>query len=368
MAKSYNVIQWGTGYTGLHALKYILWNRHLNVVGLKCYTEAKEGHDAGVLAGCAPIGIKATRDTDALLALKADCVIYMPRDPLGDPTEPDSPSEAWVTELVRILESGHNVVTSIASGTHHRQLRHGEEFRRRLNDACVKGGSSLLFTGFDPGFSDVLAYSMSGAVGGISGIRTWEICDYSAYPVTETLSHMGYGTRPEDLPDGAMNVVRATWGGVPYLLGEALGVEVEDIRIDADFYLSPKTFTAPGGLLVKEGTIGALRFSIHGIVDGKPMLSVNHVTRIGQDMAPDWPAIGRDGGYRVEIDAYPPFFGEFPMGLPGGTGTTFEDAMAMTAARCVNCVEPVVKAEPGYRSVLELPLLGGWYAVGTRSA
>lgn len=367
MSKTYNVIQWGTGYTGLHSLKFILMNRHLNLVGVKCYTAEKEGQDAGELAGGSPIGVKATRDMHALLKLKADCVIFMPRDALVDPSIPGGPSEAWLNELVAILESGHNVVTSIASGTHYRHLQDGIGFKRRLDQACAKGRSSVLFTGFDPGFSDILAYTMSGPVGGINAIRTWEICDYATYPITTTLTQMGYGVRPESLPVGAMGVVRATWGGVPYLLAEALGVEIEDLEIDADMFLSPRTFTAPGGLLVEEGTVAALRFSVTGIVEGKRMLSVNHVTRIGQDMAPDWPTIGRDGGYRVEVDAFPPFTGDFPMGLPGGTGSTFKDAMAMTAGRCVNCVEAVVQAAPGYRSVLDLPIIGGRYAVGRRS-
>jgi 4-hydroxy-tetrahydrodipicolinate reductase len=106
-----------------------------------------------------------------------------------------------------------------------------------------------------------------------------------------------------------------------------------------------------------------LRFSVSGIVAGSPMLVVNHVTRIGPEMGPSWPTIGSDGGYRVEIDSFPPFKGEFPMGLPGGTGSTFADAMAMTAGRCVNCVEPVVNAKPGYRTFLDLGPLGGRHAL-----
>jgi 2,4-diaminopentanoate dehydrogenase len=353
------VIQWGTGYTGSYALKYILMHPGLELVGVKCHTAEKEGRDAGELAGGEAAGIKATRDGAALLSLGADCVVYMPRDPLGDPTVPDSPSEVWLSELCGILESGHNVVTSIASGTHHKHLHDGERFRARLDDACRKGGSSLLFAGFDPGFSDILAITMTGAVGGITAVRTWEICDYSTYPIAETLTQMGYGVKPEDLPAGAMAVVKATWGGVPYLLGDALGLVVDDIAIDADLYLAPESFTAPGGLYVEKGTVAGLRFTVSGLVGGVPMLSVNHVTRIGTDMAPDWPSIGRDGGYRVEIDSFPPFRGDYPMGLPGGTGSTFADAMAMTAGRCVNCVEAIVQAAPGYRSVLDLPLMAG---------
>lgn len=364
--RKYRVIQWGAGYTGYYSIKYVLMNPKLELVAIKCHTEEKEGKTAGELSGGQPAGVRATRNARELLDVEADCIIYMPRDPFVDPSVPGNAAAVWFEEMLAILASGKNVVTSLTAGTHHRHLQNGQRFVDQLNAACAKGKSSVLFTGFDPGFSDVLAYTMSGAVGGVTQIRTWEIVDYGDYTVPETLHAMGYGKRPQELSADGVNVVRLTWGGVPYLLAEALGVVVEELKVETDFYLSPRTFTAPGGLVVKEGTIGALKFAVIGVVNGKPMLIVNHVTRIGPAMAPEWPTIGRDGGYRVEIDSFPPFRGDFPMGFPGGTGTTLADAMAMTAGRCVNAVEAVVNAKPGYRTFLDLPPLGGRYTLTPR--
>jgi hypothetical protein len=45
---------------------------------------------------------------------------------------------------------------------------------------------------------------------------------------------------------------------------------------------------------------------------------------------------------------------DFPLGLPGGTGNAFDDALAMTAARSVNAIDAVIAAAPGYRSFREL--------------
>ena len=365
MQNKYRVVQWGAGYLGYYALRYILTNPKLELVGLKCYTMEKEGKTAGELCGMGPVGVKATRDTKALLATEADCLIYMPRDYFEDPSVPGNSSSVWFEELLTILASGKNVVTSICAGTHYRHLKDGEGFRAKLDAACRKGNSTVLFTGFDPGFSDILAITMSGAVGAIKKIDTWEMVDYGDYPIVDTLKAMGFGSRPENLPAGG-DFVKVNWGGVPHLMADALGVLIEDLTIDAGFYLAPRTFTAAGGLLIEQGTVGALRFSVSGFVGGKPMFVVNHITRIGQDMAPEWPKIGRDGGYRVEIDAFPPFRGDYPMGLPGGTGTTLSDAMCMTSARCVNAVEPVVQAPPGYISFLDLGPVCGRYAVASQ--
>jgi len=85
------VIQWGTGYTGAFALRYLINNPAYELVGVKCVTEAKEGTDAGEIAGLAPVGVTATRDAEALIATDAEVVIYMPRDPLADPSVAGSP-------------------------------------------------------------------------------------------------------------------------------------------------------------------------------------------------------------------------------------------------------------------------------------
>jgi 4-hydroxy-tetrahydrodipicolinate reductase len=365
MSKKYRVIQWGLGYTGRYSAGYILRNPNLQLVGAACFTAGKDGKDIGELCGLDRTGLTATRNTDSLLDTAADCVIYMPLDPLTDPSLPDSSASVWLKELLRILASGKNVVASMCSGAHYRNLARGEEFRRQINEACEAGKSSVFFTGLDPGFiSDALALNMASAVGDIEQIRTWEILDYSNYPQPEILNALGFGMPPEALSpqDGAARI-GVMWGGLPYIYADALGVTLEDTKIDADIYISPTSFTAPGGCRVEAGTIGALRFSVAGIVGGRPRFVVNHVTRLSNDMAPDWPRIGELGGYRIEIDGYPPFKGEFPMGLPGGSGSSFADAMIMTAARCVSSIDAIVQATPGYKTFLDLTPLAGKFTL-----
>jgi hypothetical protein len=113
---SIKVIQWGTGYTGSSALRYLINNPAYQLVGVKCVTDAKDGVDAGQIAGLAAIGVTATRDTDALLATDADIVVYMPRDLLADPSVPGSPARDWYEELLTILASGKNVLTRCVRG------------------------------------------------------------------------------------------------------------------------------------------------------------------------------------------------------------------------------------------------------------
>ena len=359
MAK-YRVIQWGSGFTGEIALRYLITNKSLELVGLRCYTDAKEGVDAGEVAGLPATGVAASRDVDELLSYKADCVIFMPRDALQDPSVPGSASAVWVSELEQILRSGSNVVTPICSGTHYKHLAHGEDFRARLQQAGEAGESTVLFTGLDPGFTDVLAFTMTSGVGNIRRIDTWELLHYGGYAVSETLQAMGFGLKPEDVPVQIIDAVRRNcWGGVPYAMADGLGVEVEKIDVTGEVELAEEPFVTDAGMTVPQGTIAAMRFTVTGVVGGEPLINIHHVNRLRREDAAHWPSLGRDGGYVVEIDSFPPLRGEFALGLPGGTGAALTDGFAITAARCVNCVGPVVQAAPGYRHFAELSVVGG---------
>lgn len=353
------VIQWGAGAVGMHALRFVTESRDLELVGAKCFTAGKAGRNVGDLLGGPPVGVALTQDTDTLLALPADVVLYMPRDVFLDPTVPDSPAAAWVDEVVRILESGKNVVSPLQSAMHWRQLADGETLRQRLEAACLAGGVTAFFTGLDPGFiSDCLAMTVASSSGSISQIRTLEVIDYDGYPGTDTIASMGFGHAAIGGSDASDDSLVPSWGCALWLVADSLGVELDDIVLATDTVAAPESFTSEGGLRIDKGTVAAMRWSLTGIVDGEPLIEATHVARMRADMAPDWPMIGAKGGYRVEIDGNPPLRAELPLGLDGGTGTCLGDALVMTAARCVNAIQTVVDAPPGYRLLTELPIYG----------
>jgi hypothetical protein len=251
------------------------------------------------------------------------------------------------------------VVTPIANGMHWMQLANGSDLRDELQAAGEAGRASIYFTGIDPGFvTDALAITMSSVCCRIEQVRTWEFIDYSNYPVPEVMLGMGYGRLPEDIPATAASVLRTGWGGAIYSLADAFGLVVDEVRLDLDYYLSPRTVTVASGLTIEAGTIGAMRWSLTGVIGGRDRLVINHVNRMGSEMAPDWPNLGTEGGYRIEIDGFPPYRGDFPLANPGGLGNSLDDAVVMTAARCVNAIAATVGAAPGYRTVNELVNFG----------
>ena len=75
---TFKVIQWATGGVGRAAIEYILAHPELELVGCWVSSEAKDGQDVGDIIGADRVGVTATRDVEALLALEADCVLYSP--------------------------------------------------------------------------------------------------------------------------------------------------------------------------------------------------------------------------------------------------------------------------------------------------
>ena len=98
------VIQWATGAVGRHAVAAVHDHPDLELVGALVYSEAKAGRDVGEICGIGEIGVTATTDPDEIVALDADCVLYMPQgemNPMGA-----------LDDICRLLASGKNVVST----------------------------------------------------------------------------------------------------------------------------------------------------------------------------------------------------------------------------------------------------------------
>ena len=100
----YRVVQWTTGNVGKSSVEALSKNPTYELVGCYAWSKDKNGVDAGELAGIEPVGVAATNDVDALLALKPDCVVYTAQ-------AETRPMEA-LEQLTKLLAAGINVVGS----------------------------------------------------------------------------------------------------------------------------------------------------------------------------------------------------------------------------------------------------------------
>ena len=97
---------------------------------------------------------------------------------------------------------------------------------------------------------------------------------------------------------------------------------------------------------------------VHGLVDGKPAVVLEHVTRLREDLCPDWPQPAQPGGcYRIEITGEPSYAIDVCLSSPNGDHN--HAGLVATAMRVVNAIPAVVAAPAGIRTTLDLPLITG---------
>ena len=344
----YRVVQWSTGNVGRYALRGIINHPDLELVGLWVHSEDKAGRDAGELAGLDPVGVTATNSMDEVLALKPDCVCYTA-------TADQRPFEA-LEDLTAILRSGANIVSSsmvMLVYPHNADA----SFVDPLVAACNEGGSSFLTSGIDPGFAnDTVPLALAAASERVDSIRVMEILNYDTYDqATVLFDTMGFAHPPEEIPMLLQpGILGLAWGGTLRALAAGLGLELDDIEEHYERITTDETFEVPSGT-VEKGTVAALRFEVRGMVAGNARVIVEHVTRLRDDIAPEWPQPAGGGCYRIIIEGEPRIVTDVQlMGQHDGDHNT--GGLVGTAMRLVNAIPAVCDADPGLLSGLDIPL------------
>src|SRR4029079_12950919 len=129
---TYRVVQWATGGVGRAAIEGVLAHPDLELAGCWVHSASKHGVDVGTLLGVDPIGVTATSDVDAALAIDADCALYAPL--MADPGV-----------VTRTLRAGTTVVTPRG------WFFPPHEERERFDTICKAAGVTLHGTGIHPG-------------------------------------------------------------------------------------------------------------------------------------------------------------------------------------------------------------------------
>ncbi|SPM30554.1 dihydrodipicolinate reductase [Mycobacterium terramassiliense] len=341
------VIQFSTGNVGEHALRALIGRPDLELVGLHAHGADKIGRDAADLCGLSdPTGVIATDDLDALLELGADCVVYTSQ-------AETRPKEA-VNELARFLRSGVNVVgTSLVWMV---APQYADAWLRDpLEQACRSGDSTLYINGIDPGFSgDTLVHAALSLSTRASTVTVQEIFDYGSYDDAEfTGASFGFGTAPDHTPIMfAPGVLTSLWGGQVRTLADNLGIELDEVRERHEKWVTPRPIDCTM-MAVDSGRVAAVRFGVEGITRGKIVITMEHINRLTDAAAPDWPypPERRPGVHRVVVDGDPGVEINTHVGL--GIDHN-QGGVIATAARAVNAIDVACRAPAGILAAHDL--------------
>lgn len=335
------IVQWTTGNVGQRSVRAIVAHPDHELVGCYAWSPDKVGRDVGELCGIDPIGVAATDDVDALLALRPDCVVYNPMWPSVD-------------EVVRVLEAGVNVV-STAAFINGRAL--GPE-RDRIADACTRGGASMFGTGISPGWVELMGLATASICDRIDKLSIHEASDTTLYDSPTTELPCGF-SRPIDDPElpGMAEQGTAVFGEAVAMLADALGVELDEIVCEAEYAQTTEDLVMDSWT-IPAGCVAGVAASWQGRVGDRTVVELTVRWRKGQTLEPDWQIAE---GHVIQVEGRPTVKTTLEyLPPPDFEATTFADfmvlGMIMTAMPAINAVPVVVAAPPGIVTYADLPL------------
>lgn len=346
---SISIVTWGTGNVGCYAIRAVLNHPELELVGHVVSSTAKAGLDAAVLAGLEePCGVLATNDIDAALALKPDCVVYTAHS--------ETRMMEAADDQARCLREGINVVSSSLFMLQYPDSPDISFLADPLKAACEQGSSTCFNNGIDPGFAnDTMPLVFTGLSEHWSSVRMREVINYATYEQEHTIREvMGFGHPVDhDCMLFRPGMLSLGWGGSVRSVAAGLGVALEKVyEVHERLPLETDVENTMG--LFKAGTTGAMRFEVRGVVGGRDVIVLEHVTRLTEEIAPDWP---KGKGYRVIIEGEPRM--EVSMEMEDCNGDHAVAGVIQTATAIVNAVPAVVAHQPGMVAALDLPKITG---------
>lgn len=336
------VIVWGTGPIGMPGLRHLIDHPEYELVGLHAWSPNKVGRDAGEIAGMQTTGVIATDDVAALLALKADCLVYQ-----GNYAHREA---ECVADVIPFLEAGTNCVTPALMDLIAPEYGR-PEFVDPIAAACEKGGSSIFCGGTDPGYMTIgHLFSLLAGAGKIECVNVAEVCDLGKYAGVDSMAQYGFAQPLDYLPEMYTGTVGRAWHeSTLWGIADYLGVKLDEITsswetagLDHDIEVAFGT--------IKAGHTAAIRWTMTGMYQGKPLVIYRKIERLHRDAGPNFeqPLHDSEAGYQITVTGTPSYHTEMAINL--------YDGCSFTALHPINAINAICEAKPGIYGQLDLPI------------
>jgi hypothetical protein len=168
---------------------------------------------------------------------------------------------------------------------------------------------------------------------------------------------MGFGY-PIDQPDLAAITKKGSgiFADGVLLLADALGVELDEVRCEAEYAETTEDLHLPGDWTIAKGCVAGIHVRWKGILAGREVIEIGGQWRKGQTLDPDWPL---DMGYTIEVQGRPTIKTTLSfLPPPDFAGETLDDyimlGLTITAMPAITAIPAVVAAPPGIVTYTDL--------------
>lgn len=326
MTEEVRVLLYGLGSIGT-SLARECHRRGLDLVAAVDVDGAKVGKDLGEVAGLGEeLGVIVRRDlSSAIKKGDADVALHC------------TTSFIWEAhpQLAEIALAGCDVVSTCEELSY--PWRAHRHFAQEIDQAAKREGVTILGTGVNPGFvMDALIISLSSMCRKVSRVVARRVVDVARRRLP-LQRKVGVGMAEAQFREGAKEGQLGHVGTSESIdmLAAALGWNLTDVQVEIEPVLAEREYRSPH-LSVKKGEVAGLRQVGIGSRKGEEAI------RLELEMY-----MGAPAGDSITLEGDPPLEVRIPGGVEGD---------GATVAAVVNSIPRVVEAQPGLKTMLDMPL------------
>jgi len=323
------VVQYGVGAIGREIVKLLL-KRDLEIVGAIDIDKEIIGKDLGEVVGLEEIGVAISDNPQEVLSQQADVVLHSTGSRLKD----------IYPQIVEVLESGSNLISTCEELAY--PYHQHSDLAQRIEERAVKHGVTVLGTGVNPGFiMDLLPLVTTGVCQDVRSIKVKRVVD-ARKRRRPLQAKIGVGLTLKEFEERVEKACARLLGRGGHvgliesiaMIGDGMGWRLDEISQDIEPVIADSPMESDF-FKVEKGEVIGIRQVGYGIKDGKSIITLTlHMY------------LGADSHDRIWIEGVP----SLNLSIEGGVHGDIA-----TPAVAVNSIPQVLGAEPGLKTMKDLP-------------
>jgi 4-hydroxy-tetrahydrodipicolinate reductase len=326
---------WGFGAMGSGMARMLLKKKGVEIVAVCDRHDTRVGKDMYDL-----LGVERGDRKPVIITENVEDVIY---EGVADVclTATDSYTSKAFPRLKYVLEQKINVV-STAEEMAYPQAQE-PELAEKLDKIAKENGVSILGTGINPGLiMDLLVTVLTGCMVEVTHVEAERVNSLSPFGHA-VMEEQGVGITLDEFNKGLEDGTLAGHVGFAesiQMIGDAIGWPVEKFEQQMKPIVTTVDRKSPYGFAAA-GNVAGVNMTGQGYVDGEPKIDMKHPQQIEPEME------GTHTGDYIRLKGSPEVNMSIQPEVDGGLGTI---------AMCVNMIPQVINADPGLKTMLDLPV------------
>ncbi len=324
---------WGFGAMGAGMAKMLLKKSGVDIVSVCDVHPQRAGKSVAQVLGCEKCSdVIIEPDIEKSLAnVKPDICLLAT----------DSFTKGAFDKIKLLLKKKINVITTAEQMAYPKANE--PELTDKLNEIAKQNGVTVLGTGINPGLiMDLLVVCLTGCMEDVEHIEAKRVNSLS--PFGETVMHeQGVGITKEEYEKREADGTLAGHVGFAEsvnMIADAIGWKLDEFEQQMKPILTTVDRKSPYGFAAA-GNLAGINMTGQGYVNGSVKIDMIHPQQIEPEME------GTHTGDYIKIKGSPQVNMAINPEVDGGIGTI---------AMCVNMIPHVINANPGLKTMIDLPV------------